>query len=328
VGYDLPRLKIGDLEPRLPIVQGGMAVRISLAPLAAAVANAGGVGIIGASGMDPVELAEEISAARSLTNGVIGVNIMVALKNFADLVKTAIESRVDFITSGAGFSRDVFKVTREARIPFVPVVSSRKAACLSERLGACAVVVEGKEAGGHLGTDRPLMSILREVVGAVKIPVIAAGGIIRGHDMRAVFKAGASGVQLGTRFALSKECSGAPVWKETLRMADREDLVLIKSPVGLPFRAVKTEFVRNLIANNGEIDIEEACRGCLRDCNEFFCIIQALELAQQGDVHEGLFTTGERVSEINDILPADEIIKNLVEEYAASKSDNSKVETA
>lgn len=317
MGHDLPKLRIGDLEPRLPIVQGGMAVRISLAPLAGAVANAGGVGVIGASGMSEAELDQEIIRARKITDGIIGVNIMVALKNFADLVKTAIESRVDFITSGAGFSRDVFKTCRDAKIPFVPIISSKKAAFMAERLGAAAVVVEGKEAGGHLGTDRPLMSILREVVGAVKIPVIAAGGIIRGRDMRAVFNAGASGVQLGTRFALSEECSGAPVWKEILRQANSEDIILIKSPVGLPFRAVKTAFVKNLIAHNEEVAIEE-CRGCLRDCNKFYCIIEALESAQEGDAQQGLFTTGERVVEIDDVLPAKEIIEDLIRDYVSS----------
>ncbi len=313
--HDLPKLKIGDLEPCLPIIQGGMAVRISLAPLAAAVANAGGVGVIGASGMSTDELAEEIKLARKLTDGVIGVNIMVALRDFADLVKTAIESKVDFITSGAGFSRDVFKWCREANVPFVPIVSSKKAADLAEKLGASAVVVEGKEAGGHLGTDRPLMTILREVTEAVKIPVIAAGGIIRGRDMRAAFNVGASGVQIGTRFALSNECSGAPGWKQTLLKATNKDIALVTSPVGLPFRAVITDFVREVIRKDDEVDVDEICRACLRDCNRDYCIIIALEQAQMGDLKNGLFTTGERVVEINDIQSAQDIIDNLLHDY-------------
>lgn len=325
---DLPKLRIGDLEPRLPIIQGGMAVRISLAPLAAAVANEGGIGVIGASGMDSWELADEIKEAKRLSDGIIGVNIMVAVRDFADLVKTAIEAKVDFITSGAGFSRDVFKWCKEARIPFVPVISSKKAALLAEKFGAAALVVEGKEAGGHLGTDRPLMSILREVMEVVKIPVVAAGGIIRGRDMGKVFALGASGVQMGTRFALSKECSGAPAWKETLVKAKSDDIALIKSPVGLPFRAVKTDFVKNLMASGGEVPIEEVCRGCLKDCNECYCIIRALELAQEGDLENGLFTTGERVVEIKRILPVKDIIKNLVSDYCASRFSNLEVERA
>jgi len=322
---DLPKLKIDYLEPRLPIIQGGMAVKISMAPLAAAVANEGGVGVIGASGMRPSELIKEIELARKLSDGVIGVNIMVALRNFADLVKAAIESKVDFITSGAGFSRDVFRWCKEAKMPFVPVVSSKKAAYLSEKFGAAAVVVEGKEAGGHLGTDRPLMSILREVVDAVKIPVIAAGGIIKGSDMKKVFAEGASGVQMGTRFALSKECSGHDLWKKTLLYAEPGDIELVTSPVGLPFRAVRTDFVRNVAENGQEDDIDEICRGCLRDCSKCYCIIRALELAQQGDLKNGLFTTGERVIEINDILPVKDIINNLLEDFKKDKMDSSKV---
>lgn len=323
---DLPRLTIGDLEPRLPIIQGGMAVRISLAPLAAAVANEGGVGVIGASGLGARELAKEIRSVRELTDGIVGVNIMVAVRNFADLVKTAIESKIDFITSGAGFSRDVFKWCKEAKVSFVPVVSSRKAAHLAEKFGAAAVVVEGKEAGGHLGTDRGLMSVLREVVETVKVPVVAAGGIIQGKDIRNAVELGASGVQMGTRFALSKECSGAQAWKETLINAKDEDIILIKSPVGLPFRAVKTNFVKKMLECGGESDVEEICRGCLRDCNRYYCIIRALELAQEGDLENGLFTTGERVVEINDILPVKEIIRKLIKEYRVSRADSLKVD--
>ena len=318
----LPKLRIGDLEPKLPIIQGGMAVRISMAPLAAAVANEGGVGVIGASGMGERELAGEIRSAKKLTDGIVGVNIMVAVRNFADLVKTAIESRVDFITSGAGFSRDVFKWCEDAKVPFVPIVSSGKAAYLAEKLGAAAVVVEGKEAGGHLGTDKPLISILPGIVEKLKIPVVAAGGIVRGKDMRKVFALGASGVQIGTRFALSTECSAAPAWKEVLIKAEPKGIILIKSPVGLPFRAVKTNFVKRLLASGGEMDLEEVCRGCLRDCNEYYCIIRGLELAQEGDVANGLFTTGEKVTAIDDILPVKEIIKNLISEFESAAADD------
>ncbi len=327
---DLPKLRIGDLEPQLPIIQGGMAVRISLAPLAAAVANEGGIGIIGASGMGSVELAEEIRSARKLSDGIIGVNIMVALKNFAGLVKTAIESKVDFITSGAGFSRDVFKWCKEAKIPFIPIVSSKKAAYLAEKFGAAAVVVEGKEAGGHLGTDRPLLSILREVLAVVKIPVVAAGGIMRGEDMRKVFRQGASGVQIGTRFALSEECSAANVWKETMLKAKSEDIILIKSPVGMPFRAVKTPFVNRILARNipklSKGFQEKHCRGCLADCKRDYCILLHLELAQKGCLKSGLFTTGERVVEIDHILSARDIIKGLIRDYEAGRLGSPEVE--
>jgi nitronate monooxygenase len=199
----LPRLRIGDLTPRFPIVQGGMAVRISTAPLAAAVAQAGGVGTIAGTGMTSGELREEIRQARRLTTGIIGVNVLFAVRNFAELVKTAISEGIDFIVAGAGFSRDMFSWGREARVSIIPIVSSARLARLAEKLGAAALVVEGTEAGGHLGTDRPLREILPEVKRAVDLPLIAAGGIADGADAGEMFALGADVVQLATRFIAS-----------------------------------------------------------------------------------------------------------------------------
>lgn len=314
----LPSLKIGNVQVSLPLVQGGMAVRISLAPLAAAVANEGGIGVIGASGMHPPELVEHIREARKLTNGTIGVNVMVAVREFADLVKAAIQEKVDVVISGAGFSRDVFKWCREADIPFLPIVSSPRVARLAERFGAAGVVVEGEEAGGHLGTDKPLLAILPEIIQSVKIPVIAAGGILKGSDIVKVLTMGASGVQMGTRFALSRECSAAPAWKEMcLRAKKPDDVKIIESPVGMPFRAIFSPFVKALMEGNvpkpGR-DILVRCRKCLKDCKKNYCIIDALEKAQQGDTQKGLFTIGERVTEIGEILSVKEIIGNLLRE--------------
>ena len=149
----LPELKIGNKIAKVPIVQGGMAIRLSTARLAAAVANEGGIGLIAASGMSHPELRYEIKLARSLTDGVIGINIMVAASDFVGIVKTAIDAGIDLIVAGAGFSRDIFGYGKESGTPIVPIVSSVKLAKISEKLGASAIVVEGKEAGGHLGTD-------------------------------------------------------------------------------------------------------------------------------------------------------------------------------
>ncbi len=313
---ELPKLKIGEWQTSLPIIQGGMAVRISLAPLAAAVANEGGVGIIAGSGLHPPELAEHIRRARKLTDGIIGVNIMVALGEFAELVRTAIREKVDLIISGAGFSRDAFKWCHNANIPFVPVVSSERVAKLAERFGAATIVVEGKEAGGHLGTDQPLLSILPRIIKAVKIPVIAAGGIFRGSDIAKVLSMGASGVQMGTRFAASEESNAATAWKETYVRAKPEDVVIIESPVGMPGRALLTPFTKALFAGKVPKPVDyKRCVKCLKHCKKNYCIIEALVRAQRGDMKRGLVFCGERVGEVKEILPVGEIIKNLIEEF-------------
>jgi len=183
----LPELNIGNLKPKYPIIQGGMAVRISTAPLAAAVAEAGGIGIIAISGMDNDEIKREIRWARKQTKGIIGINIMFAVTKFAEMVNIALEEGIDLIIQGAGFSRDIFKWCNEAKTPLVPIVSTAKLAKISEGLGASAVVVEGKEAGGHLGTPESMQVLVPQVKKAVSIPVIAAGGIVDAFDMKKAF---------------------------------------------------------------------------------------------------------------------------------------------
>jgi len=145
----LPKLRVGNLAPTFPIIQGGMALRVSTSSLAAAVAEVGGIGVIGATGMHLEELRAEIREARRLSKGIVGVNIMFAVREFADMVKTALEEKVDLIFTGAGFSRDIFKMGKEAGIPIVSIVSSARLAMVAEKYGAAAVVVEGTEAGGH-----------------------------------------------------------------------------------------------------------------------------------------------------------------------------------
>lgn len=316
---NLPTLRISKLEVELPIIQGGMAVRISLAPLAAAVANEGGIGLIAASGLRAPELIRHIKEARAMTSGIIGINVMVAVKEFAELVKAAIQEKVDLIVAGAGFSRDVFKWCHEAKIAIVPIVSSVKAAMLAERFGADAVVLEGKEAGGHLGTSESTWSLLAKIVEAVKIPVIAAGGILTGADVFRAIKEGASGVQMGTRFAVSEESSAARAWKEACVNATADDVTIIESPVGLPGRALLSKFVQKL--KKGEVPHHEEierCVTCLKECKKNYCIIEALVRAQRGDLDRGLIFCGERVGEIKEILPVKEIIRRLIDEYAAA----------
>ena len=307
----LPELKIGDKIAKLPIVQGGMAIRLSTARLAAAVANEGGIGLIAASGMSHDELRYEIKLARALTKGVIGINIMVAAKDFVGIVTTAIQEKIDLIVAGAGFSRDVFGYGKESGTPIVPIVSSVKLAKISERLGASAVVVEGKEAGGHLGTDISVRDLIEPIRAAVKLPIIAAGGVLTGQDIVEMIKKGANGVQMGSRFAASEESNGAPSLKEYYLKSKPEDIVVIHSPVGLPGRAVRTPFSKRVMEGNVP---PKTCDNCLKACKHNFCIIRALIRAQQGDLETGLVFTGEYMPRIQKILSVKEIFKQLMTE--------------
>lgn len=308
----LPELRIGSLIAKVPVMQGGMAVRISTAPLAAAVASEGGIGLIAASGMTLDELRHEIRLARHLTKGIIGINAMVAARQFANLVKTAIEEGIDLVVAGAGFSRDMFQMGKDSGTPIVPIVSSVKLAKISEMLGASAIVVEGKEAGGHLGTDQSMRDLLPDIKKAVNIPVIGAGGVINGRDVAEVIKLGADGVQMGTRFAASEESNAGPALKEFYLKSKPEDVVIIKSPVGLPGRAINNPFAAKTI--EGTAPVLQTCDACLKHCAKNFCIIRALIRAQQGDVETGLVFTGEYIHKIKEILPVKEIFARLVKE--------------
>ena len=307
----LPELKIGNKIARIPIVQGGMAIRLSTARLAAAVANEGGIGLIAASGMTHPELRYEINLARSLTDGIIGINIMVAASDFAGIVRTAIDAGIDLIVAGAGFSRDIFGLGKESNTPIVPIVSSVKLAKISEKLGAAAIVVEGKEAGGHLGTDISARELIPPIRAAVKIPVIAAGGVLSGKDIVDMLNMGANGVQMGSRFAASLESNGAPSLKEYYLKSQPEDVVVINSPVGLPGRAVRTPFSKRVM--EGKVP-PKTCDSCLKACKHNFCIVRALTRAQQGDLETGLVFTGEYMPRIKEILPVKEIISQLIAE--------------
>jgi nitronate monooxygenase len=308
---NLPVLKIGSLVPKFPIVQGGMAIRISTAPLAAAVAQAGGVGTIAGTGMSLEELAAEIRQAKKITQGVIGVNVLFAARNFAQLVRTALREKVDFIVSGAGFSRDMFIWGRESDTAIIPIVSSARLAKLAEKMGAAALVVEGVEAGGHLGTDLPLKEILKDIRDAVKIPIIAAGGIATGQEAAEILSLGADGVQLATRFLASDECTAPRAYKEMHLNVKPEDIVTINSPVGLPGKAIRNSFSERL-ASGLPMD-KDPCSSCLKKCSHYFCIFAALNRAQQGDMEKGLIFSGESAVKLKEIQPVETIMADLVQ---------------
>lgn len=314
----LPELTIGKKIAKIPIEQGGMAIRLSTARLAAAVANEGGIGLIAASGMTHAELRYEIRLARSLTSGIIGINIMVAASDFVGIVKTAIDEGIDLIVAGAGFSRDMFSYGKESGTPIVPIVSSVKLAKISQKLGATAIVVEGTEAGGHLGTTKSIKELIPPIRAAVdpRIPVIAAGGILTGQDIVDIMRLGANGVQMGSRFAASKESNGAPMLKEYYLKSKPEDVVVIHSPVGLPGRAVRTPFSARVM--EGPVP-PVTCDSCLKHCKHNFCIVRSLIRAQQGDLETGLVFTGEHMPYIHDVLSVHEIFEQLKKEIAEAK---------
>ncbi len=311
----MPSLTIGNVTARLPIIQGGMAVRISLSPLAGAVAKAGGIGVIAGSGLEPAELAEELRLARSIANGgVVGVNIMVAVSAFKELVHVALQEGADLIIAGAGFSRDVFAWCKDAGVPMVPIVGSERVAKLAERFGASAVIVEGFEAGGHLGTDEPMETLLPRIIDAVDIPVIGAGGVVTGADIKRVLDAGAAGVQMGTRFAATKESTAGEKFKQMYVDATDDDIVLIQSPVGLPGRALRNPFTRKLA--EGEVPRIERCIVCLKKCGRDFCIMDKLVRVQErDDVIDGLVFAGSAAARIHDIPSVAELMERLVTEW-------------
>jgi len=314
---NFPTLKIGDLIPRYPIIQGGMALKVSTAPLVSAVANAGGIGIIGATGMTTDELIEEIRKTRSMTRGIIGVNVMYAIRNFADLISAAIKERIDVIFTGAGFSRDIFDWGREGRVPIVSIVSSARLAKMAEKLGAAAVVAESGDAGGHLGTERSTVEILPEIRAAVDIPVIAAGGIVSGQDIAEMVRMGADGVQMATRFVLSTECAVSDAFKQHYLKANADDVIVIKSPVGMPGRALRNTFT-SLIEQGGAMLKPVECQKCLKVCSKEYCIIQALENSRIGLIDQGIVFAGKNVYKIKDILPVSKIFERLISEFKSA----------
>jgi len=322
----LPPLTIGPFVAPIPLIQGGMSIRVSTSDLAIPVAECGGIGTIGGSSIPIDELMADIQKAKAATKGIIAVNIMFAMKNFYHLVKASIEAGVDMIITGAGFSRDIFKIGKETNTPIVSIVSSPAFARLAEKLGASAIIVEAKEAGGHLGTDIALRDLFPKVRKVVKkVPLIAAGGITNGYEMAEMMdKYGADGIQIATRFVLTHECSVADSFKQAYLNARKEDVTLIHSPVGLPGRAIRTPFVKQMEAGK-ELKAKECKYKCLKKCDHFYCISERLREARDGNIEEGLVFSGENVYKMKEILSVKEVFdmftsqaESVYKELAAS----------
>jgi len=356
----LPKLKIGKLVSRLPIIQGGMGVGISMSNLAAAVANEGCIGVLSAAmpGIHERDIAknsdaanirvlrDEIRKAQKMTSGVLGVNVMVALTNFGEMVRTAIAERIDIIFSGAGLPLDL-PAYRPASCDtkLVPIVSSGRAALLlckkwlsKYNVLPDAFVVEGPKAGGHLGfkpqqIDDPaftLEKIAADVIEAVKpfekahgqtIPVIAAGGIYDGRDISRFLKLGAAGIQMGTRFVATDECDADEGFKQAIINARKEDVVIIESPVGLPGRAVRNPFLARMKKNhvNGFKCPYHCIKSCQREKSRY-CIALALGNAKKGKFNYGFAFAGSNAWRVDRITSVKNLIQSLVTEYGQASA--------
>jgi len=356
----MPKLRIGDSVAKLPIVQGVMGVGISLSGLASAVANEGGIGVIAANAigmLDPdyyashkdanvIALRKEIRKAKEMSSGIIGVNIMVAVHDFHALLMVAIEEKVDMVFLGAGLPLKGIPVEdlRSARVKVVPIVSSGKAARLIfsfwvKRYGDIpdAVVVEGPKAGGHLGfkedqiddPDFALEHILPDVVAVVKgyedkfhrtLPVIAAGGVFTGTDIYNFFKLGASGVQMGTRFVATHECDADIRFKESYVSCREDDIEIIKSPVGMPGRAIRSQFLKD-VSSGKKMKLKCAWK-CLKSCDiktARYCISLALDNARKGILDKGFAFAGSNAFRINKIISVKELLQELQKQYLCAE---------
>ena len=293
---------------KYPIFQGGMAW-IAESTLASAVSNAGGLGII-AGGSAPIDyLREQIRRCKSLTDKPFGVNIMLMSPNAEELAQLVIEEGVPVVTTGAGNPGKFMAAWKEAGVKVIPVVPSVALAKRMERSGADAVIAEGTESGGHIG-ENTTMCLVPQVVDAVEIPVLAAGGIADGRGIAASFMLGAEGVQVGTRFLAADECQVNPVYKELVVKAKDTDSVVTGRYTGHPCRNVKTKFSKMLA--NGEKDgsltpeqFEEVTLGSLR------------KAVQDGNLDEGSFLCGAIAGMVKEVKPCKDIIEEMFGEAEA-----------
>ena len=350
----MKQLEIGNLIAKVPIIQGGMGIGISRSSLASAVSNAGGIGVISGINIgydeegfsqNPLEtnikaLKKHIQKAKKLCGDKpLGINLMVAMNFYEEYVRASIESGIDLIISGAGLPVKLPKFTKGSDVKIAPIVSSAKACNILLKMWdkkykktADMIVVEGPKAGGHLGFneeelkdidaidyDREFVKIL-EIADEYgqrydkKIPVIAAGGISTSSDVKKYIDMGASGVQIGTRFVATEECDAHINYKKTYINCKKEDIEIVKSPVGLPGRAIHNKFLENLKNNKPKID---RCYNCMDACKPStapYCISQALINAVNGNIDDALLFCGAEAYKIDKIQTVKEVIDELTSE--------------
>lgn len=345
-------LKIGELTARIPVIQGGMGVGISLSGLAGSVAACGGVGVISTAQIgyrdpafekDPIGtnlrvIGEEIRKARAIAKGgILGVNIMVATRQYAEYVKAAVKAGIDLIISGAGLPMDLPKLVAGSKTKIAPIVSTVKAARVICRFWdhhyrrmPDLVVIEGPKAGGHLGFSREQLETftpdtydleIRGILAEVKkyadkyereIPVVVAGGIFTREDLLHAMELGADGVQMGTRFVTTYECDASQAYKQTYLRAKKEDIVIVDSPVGMPGRAIRNRFLEEKESRREPI---KKCYQCISNCNPAdtpYCITRALVHAAKGETDEALLFCGENAWRCEKM----EHVADIMEEFA------------
>lgn len=345
-------LKIGDLVARVPVIQGGMGVGISLSSLAGNVAAEGGIGVISTAQIgyrepdfdtDPIganlrAVGTEIARAREIAKGgILGVNIMVAARKYEEYVKAAVAAGIDLIISGAGLPMDLPKIVGTAGTKLLPIVSSVKSVQVIMKYWwkkysrlPDAVVVEGPLAGGHLGFHREQLADIeglhyddevKAIIAQVnetaakhdaEIPVVMAGGIYTREDMEHYLEMGAAGVQMATRFVTTYECDADPAYKQSYIDAKKEDIVIVQSPVGMPGRAILNPFMKR--AREGQIP-HEKCHLCISACKGVdtpYCITDALVNAVKGKVDEALLFCGANAYRATHL----EHVKDILEDFS------------
>ncbi|MCR5704108.1 MAG: nitronate monooxygenase family protein [Eubacterium sp.] len=344
-------LKIGELTAKIPLIQGGMGVGISLGGLAGAVAKEGGVGIISSAQIgfreadfqeNPLKanlkaMRKELQKARSIApEGIIGFNIMVAANHYKEQVLEALRSGADLIISGAGLPVDLPEYVKDSTVKIAPIVSSEKSAKVLLRLWdkryqttADLVVIEGPKAGGHLGFKKEeiqeklknykaeiqkIIRVVREFAGKYQreIPVVLAGGIQTREDVEQALTMDIQGVQVATRFVPTLECDADEKYKEAYIQANSKDAVIVQSPVGMPGRALRNSFIKRVEA--GEKFPPKKCLGCMKKCNPKeipYCITERLIHAANGNVEEALIFCGAGVGNEKQMRSVKDVIEEL-----------------
>lgn len=338
----IKELVIGDLRAKVPVVQGGMGVGVSLSGLAGAVAAAGGIGIISTAQIgyrepefatNPIEtnlkaIKTEVDKARALAKGgIIGVNIMVATRRYEEYVKAAVDAGVDLIISGAGLPMTLPELVGQAKTKIAPIVSSAKSLTVIAKYWMKKyqrkpdmVVIEGPEAGGHLGFSKDELAVITKesfdeeikkiicLTKEMEVPVIVGGGVYTRDDMEHYLALGADGVQMATRFVTTKECDASDAYKQAYINARKEDIEIVSSPVGMPGRAIHNAFLDRVKAGERFM---RGCRQCIITCKPAtapYCITEALINAVKGNLDEGLIFCGsnayrsERIETVADIM--------------------------
>lgn len=350
----LKELRIGDKIAPIPIIQGGMGIGISRSSLAGAVAKEGGVGIISTAqigydeegfdkdqaGCNRIAIRKHIKRAKEIAegNGLVGVNIMFAVKHYEEHVKESVEAGADVIISGAGLPANLpALVSEECGTKIAPIVSSKRAAQLILKMWdhkyqrtADFIVIEGPEAGGHLGFSREQLDMIgqldyddeiRQIIDCKKeyeekygknIPVIVAGGIFDKEDIAHALELGADGVQMATRFVATQECDACDAYKQAYINAKEEDAQIIQSPVGMPGRAIRNYFIQQV--EQRKLPVKK-CYNCMKKCNPAevpYCITKALIDAVEGDLDNGLIFCGSNVGRVDKITTVHELMQELV----------------